>query len=140
MTFFYDDFVNGFYDPTANAQGRVDVLSDTIKALAIDPLVYVASPSEVTLADIIAIGGILSTSAALTTVAVVARGFTSDPFVFPAVAAGPDIGAIVLYKEGADDAHSPLMLYLDAASAGLPFTPSGIDITVNPGAGGYAVL
>lgn len=141
MTFSYTDFVNGFWDETANAQGRVSVLSDTIKALAIDVGSYAADPDvDVVLADI-APSAILAT-ADVSGLAVVARGLTFNPITFEAVPAGPDITAVVLYKDTGDPATSALMLYLDeeTAAAGLPVVTDDEDVVVNPGAGGIAVL
>lgn len=140
MTFLYTDFANGFWDETANAQGRVSALTDTLKLLAIDIATYVADQdADVVLADIPS-GAILAT-ATVTGVAVTARGLTFDPVDLGAIAAGPDIGALVLYKEGTDDAHSPLMIYADDAATGLPATPNGTDpVVINPGPGGIAVF
>lgn len=138
MTFLYTDFVNGLFDPTANALGGVDILSDTLKFAAIDILTYVADQdADVSLADIPG-GGIVAT-ATPTGVTVVTRSFTFDPVTFVAVT-GAAIAGVVLYKDTGTPATSPLIAYLDDASAGLPVTPDGGDIQFNPGAGGIAFL
>lgn len=139
MTFLYSDFANGLWDETANAQGRVSALSDTLTLLAIDPTTYIADQdADVTLADIPS-GAILG-SEVVTGVVVTARGLTFDAVTFPLVAVGPDIGAVVLFKVGSDDAHSPLIAYADDAATGLPVVTDGTDVIFNPGAGGIAVF
>lgn len=51
--------------------------------------------------------------------------------VFLAVAGSTSCEAIVIYQWTGSDATSPLVLYLDEASAGLPVTPAGsADIAV----------
>lgn len=139
MTFLYTDFANGLWDPTANAQGRVAALTDTLTLLAIDTAIYVADQdADVVLSDIP--GGAILGSEVVTGVVVTARGLTFDAVTFPAVAIGPDIGAVVLYKVGSDDAHSPLIVYADDAATGLPVVTDGTDVIFNPGAGGIAVF
>lgn len=140
MTFLYTDFANGLWDPTANAQGAVASLSDTLKLLAIDIATYVADQdADVVLADIP--GGAILGAQIVTGLVVTARGLTFDPVDFGAVAVGPDIGAVVLYKDTGTPSTSPLMIYADDAATGLPATPDGTSsIVVNPGPGGIAVL
>ena len=43
---------------------------------------------------------------------------------------GTSIEAIIIYKEGASDAASPLLAFIDTAT-GLPITPNTGDIIVN---------
>lgn len=138
MTFFYTDFVNGLFDPTANVLGGVDFLSDTIVLAAVDIATYVADQdADVSVDDIP--GGAIITAAGPTGLAVVSRSFTFDPVTFTLVT-GPDIAALVLYKDTGTPSTSPLIAYLDDAASGLPVTPNGGDIQVNPGAGGIAFL
>lgn len=56
----------------------------------------------------------------------------ADDVVFSLVPAGSAIEAFVLYKDTGDEATSPLIMYVDSASAtGLPVTPNGGNITVS---------
>lgn len=137
MTFIYDDFANGLWDVTANTLGGVDVLSDNLRLALIDTASYVADSSDLSLADIP--GGAVADDQPVTGVTVLARGVNFDPVTFPAVAAGPDLAAVVLYKDTGTPSTSPLMVYADAGT-GLPVTPDGTDITVTPDATGIAVL
>lgn len=139
MTFLYTDYANGFWDETANAQGRVSALSDTLRLLAIDTATYVADQdADVTLADIP--GGAILGSEILTGVVVTARGLTFDAVTFPLVAVGTDIGAVVVVKDSGTPSTSPLMIYADDAATGLPVVTDGTDVIFNPGAGGIAVF
>jgi hypothetical protein len=95
---------------------------------------------DVSLADLVASGGIIATSSALTGVAVTARGLTFDPVTFPSVPVGPDIGAVVLVLDTGTPSTSPLMIYADDAATGLPVVTDGTNVVFNPGAGGIAVL
>lgn len=50
---------------------------------------------------------------------------------FLAVPAGAACGALVVYQWTGSDATSLLVMYIDTAVAGLPVTPTGVDIAVN---------
>ena len=54
----------------------------------------------------------------------------SDSFTFSSVS-GDVSEAIVLYKDTGVAATSPLIAYIDEATAGLPITPNGGDIIVD---------
>lgn len=138
-TFTYDSLANAQWSPSGAALGGIDVLADVITALAIDITAYTAAPADASLADIP--GAAILGTVVLTSVAVTARGFTSDPVNFGAIPAGPNVTALVIYKDTGTPGTSPLMLFLDDASAGLPATPDGVnDVIANPGPGGWAVL
>ncbi|NOT42365.1 MAG: hypothetical protein HOP13_17965 [Alphaproteobacteria bacterium] len=51
-----------------------------------------------------------------------------------------DLGAIILYVDSGAEASSRLVLYLDASITGMPFTPSGGDVTVQWNASGIFTL
>ncbi len=51
-----------------------------------------------------------------------------------------DVGAIVLYVDSGVEATSRLVLYLDTSITGMPFTPSGGDVTVQWNASGIFTL
>jgi hypothetical protein len=51
-----------------------------------------------------------------------------------------EVGAIVLYIDSGSEATSRLVLYLDSSITGMPFTPSGGDVTVQWNASGIFTL
>ena len=53
---------------------------------------------------------------------------------------GNDLGAIALYVDSGAEASSRLVLYLDTSITGMPFTPSGGDVTVQWNASGIFTL
>lgn len=134
----YTDAANGLWDPNANTWGNVDVTTSPIRLLAVDTALYVVDFDADQVLDDIPTGAIIADEA-ITGAAVTARGFTFDPVTWPAVPAGQDIGAVVVYLEGTGPTDAPLFLYSDD-SDDLPATPDGTDITYTPGAGGIAIL
>lgn len=137
--FTYTDFANGQWDPAANTQGAIAALSDTLKLAAIDGTLYTPDrDADIVLSDIP--GGAIIATADISGAAVTARGLTFDPASFGNVVAGPDITAVVLYKDSGDPTTSPLMVFTDDAATGLPVVTDGTEVVVNPGAGGIAIL
>lgn len=57
-----------------------------------------------------------------------------------ALSGANDLGAIVLYVDSGVEATSRLVLYLDTSITGMPFTPSGGDVTVQWNASGIFTL
>lgn len=57
-----------------------------------------------------------------------------------ALSGAADLGGIVLYVDSGAEATSRLVLYLDASITGMPFTPSGGDVTVQWNASGIFTL
>ena len=57
-----------------------------------------------------------------------------------ALSGGADLGAIILYVDSGVEATSRLVLYLDTSITGMPFTPSGGDVTVQWNASGIFQL
>lgn len=57
-----------------------------------------------------------------------------------ALSGANDLGAIVLYVDSGAEATSRLVLYLDQSITGMPFTPSGGDVTVQWNASGIFTL
>lgn len=57
--------------------------------------------------------------------------FDAADIVFTAVAAGDDCNAVVITQDGASDATSPLLIYIDDADiTNFPVTTSGGDVNV----------
>ncbi len=57
-----------------------------------------------------------------------------------ALTGAADLGAIVLYVDSGTEATSRLALFLDTSITGMPFTPSGGDVTVVWNAAGIFTL
>lgn len=57
-----------------------------------------------------------------------------------AVASGAQCEQLVIYKEGAAAASSPLICWIDTATSGLPVTPNGGDILITWNAAGIFTL
>lgn len=57
-----------------------------------------------------------------------------------ALSGAADLGGIVLYVDSGAEATSRLVLYLDTSITGMPFTPSGGDVTVQWNASGIFTL
>ena len=109
-------------------QGQLNVLTDTLKVYLVDAEYYTVDTagheflSSVPAPARIA-GPITLSNKAVTT----AGAFDADDVTFSSVS-GASGEAIILYKDSGDEATSPLILYLGAAT-GLPITPNGGDIS-----------
>jgi hypothetical protein len=57
-----------------------------------------------------------------------------------ALSGAADLGGIVLYVDSGAEGTSRLVLYLDTSITGMPFTPSGGDVTVQWNASGIFTL
>jgi hypothetical protein len=60
-------------------------------------------------------------------------------FTFPTVT-GDQSEALIFWKDTGTDTTSPLLVFLDTATSGLPVTPNGGDIAVVLSASGVATL
>lgn len=65
--------------------------------------------------------------------------FDADNVTFTAVS-GSAIAALILYLDTGTESTSKLIAYIDSASAGLPVTPNGGDITLTWNASGIFAL
>ncbi len=120
-------------------QGNVDLLTVNIKAVLVDLADYTPNAStHGNLADIPAAARV-ATSGNLTGKTVTNGTFDSDPPVLPSVT-GDQSEAVVLYVDTGVGATSTLIGLWDTASAGLPVTPDGNNINVNPNAAGWFSL
>jgi hypothetical protein len=64
----------------------------------------------------------------------------ADDTATSALTGAADLGAIILYVDSGSEATSRLALYLDTSITGMPFTPSGGDVTVQWNASGIFTL
>lgn len=115
--------------------GDIDLLVDTIKIVAVDTDDYTFSSAHDNLDDVLAAARI-GTTGALTGKTIASGVFDSDTGVIPS-ATGDTFEAIWIYKEGATEADSPLIAFLDGFT---PLTPNGNNINVSPNASGWFAL
>ena len=89
------------------------------------------------LADIV-VGARVATSGNFANKAVTARVFDADDVTLTAVA-GASVESIVIYRDTGVEATSDLIAFIDVAT-GLPFTPSGGDVTIQWDAGANKIF
>lgn len=114
--------------------GDIDLVTDTIKIVAVDLADYTFSSAHDNLDDILAAARIGITGA-LTTKTITSGVFDSDSGVIPS-ATGDQFESVWIYKEGGTEATSPLIVFID----GFTLTPNGNNINVNPNASGWFAL
>lgn len=126
---------NGAY--SALWRGEVDWIEDDIRVLLVRGSLYAFSASHQTLAQI-------PSGARASDVALTGRtesggtAFAADP-TWPMVPVGADVTAVVVYAQGASDAESRLLLWLDELD-GLPRPTGGTDVMLSWPASGVAKL
>lgn len=119
--------------------GSVSWTNDTIKAVLIDTASYTYDATDKFLSDIAA-GAKVATSPALaskTATGGVAKAANTTLTSVPTHAA---CEAVVLFKDTGTASTSPLIVYLDEASSGLPVTPNGGDIELKWGTGANGIF
>ena len=108
--------------------GRIDADTDTIKLVLVDTALYTVSIDVHDFLDDIAAGARVATSGAFTSKTVTLGVFDAADVTLTAVS-GASVEAIVIYEDTGVESTSGLIAYIDTAT-GLPFTPSGGDVTV----------
>lgn len=109
-------------------KGEIDLLNDTIKVSAIDTADYTVSLSAHQFFSTIA-GAAVIASATLTGKSVTSGAFDADNGQLATVT-GDEFEALVIWKDTGDPATSPLICYIDTATSGLPYTPTGGGIEI----------
>ena len=122
---------NALYDKGREGflRGEISWNADTIKIALIDTGVYTVDLATHDALDDVPVGARLAISPALSSKDTTDGVADAADVTFSLVPVGGDAEAIVIYKEGASEAASPLIAYIDTA-IGLPVTPNGGDITV----------
>lgn len=141
MSFWYDRGVQKIM------QGLVDLDDNATTTIRVAMVSAAYTPNETThefYSDITAnvVGGTAyNTNPALTNRSVDATGAFDADDVSSNISSATQVTRLVVYREGASAAASPLLLLLDTASAGLPFTPNGnVQIVWDNGANKIARL
>jgi hypothetical protein len=117
--------------------GDIDLLNDTIKVVAIDTADYTYNSAHDFLNDVAAGSRIATATLASKTIS--GGVFDAADVTFTSVTGDP-FEALILYKDTGVESTSPLIAYLDSGFVGLPFTPSGGDITLGWNASGIISL
>ena len=117
---------------------RIVGASDNFRIIFVDEGVDTPVAATDDFLDDIATGARIAESANLGTPAVSGGAFDTDDVTVSAVT-GAQFESIVLFKETGTDSSSDLVAYYDTAT-GLPFTPSGGDITVVVNGSGWYSL
>ena len=121
---------NALYDKGRDSflNGDIDYTADTIKLILIDAADYTVNLATHQFHSEVAAGARVATAtiAGKSTAAGVAD---ANDTVFSSVS-GDESEALIIFKDTGVEATSNLIAYIDTASAGLPVTPNGGDITV----------
>lgn len=118
-----------------DVHSRVDFDVDTIKILLVDNADYVVNlTTHEDHADVTA-AGIVST-ATLASITTTSGTLDSADPTFTSVT-GDVSESIIMYKDSGVSTTSPLILYLDTFSSGMPVTPNGGNINVTVNASGW---
>lgn len=106
-------------------RGEISWNADDIKAVLVSEYVFGAAHEFL---SSIVVGNRVATSANLDSKTTIAGVADAADVTYSAVTGDP-VSAVVLYKDTADPATSPLIAYIDDAT-GIPVTPNGGDITI----------
>lgn len=117
-------------------QGGVDMSSATIKAALVDTGTYTYNAAHDFYNDV---SGVVGTPQTIGSKTFTNGLFDGADVTFSAVS-GNTVEAIVIYEDTGDSATSHLIAYIDSASAGLPATPNGGDISITWNASGIFQL
>jgi hypothetical protein len=137
----YQKWKRSLLDGDANSTIIDDAVNGPFCAL-VDTASYTLSQSHQFYSSL---GGIVGTDQRIVNAATIVGGvsgvFDGDNLVFTAVAAGPPIEALVIYRHnsGANTTWR-LISYYDTAGGGLPVTPNGGNITITWSASGIFQL
>lgn len=107
--------------------GDIDLVTDNIKVALIDTNDVAFSSAHDFLNDVSA--AVVATSGNLASKTITAGVFDAADITFSGVT-GDQSEALIIYKDTGSAATSPLICFIDTASAGLPVTPNSGDINV----------
>lgn len=109
--------------------GDIDLLNDRIIAALVDLTTYTVNIANDEFLSDLPSGAVVATQLLTGKSLGIVEDFRADDAVFPAVADGTAIGAIIIYQDTGADVSSRLIYYDDQAT-GLPATGDGTDVTV----------
>jgi hypothetical protein len=141
MSFWYDKGVAKIM------RGEVDLNDNSTTNIRVAFVSAAYTPDEVnhefysSISGNVVGGTAYNTNPALTNRVVDDTGALDADDINSSISSATQVTRLVVYKEGSSAADSPLLLLLDTASAGLPFTPNGnVTITWDAGANKIARL
>lgn len=117
---------------------RIDFDADTIKAVFVDHADDTPVPATDDFLDDIGAAARVATSTALDSPVISAGAIDFADEVVSTVSGDP-FESVVIYKDTGTESTSNLIIFYDTAT-GLPFTPSGGNITLTWNAGGLLSL
>lgn len=122
---------NTIYDSARKAllEGQLNMLTDTIKVIAVDTGAYSVNTATHQFLSDVPIGARVTPAAELVNKSTTGGAFDADDVKFLSVT-GNSIEAVIIYKDTGSESTSPLILYLDTAT-GLPITPNGGDMILS---------
>jgi hypothetical protein len=117
-----------FLEALLSQSPAIDLDTDVIKLVLVDLGAYTYSAAHQFLSDI-PIGARVFTSGALSGKTVTNGVFDALDLTLTAVT-GVSVEALVLFKDTGVAATSPLIAYWDTGVSGLPYNPTGVDVTI----------
>ena len=118
-------------------QTNSSLSSGTVKAALVDTGTYTYSTAHDFYDDVSA--GVVGTPQTIGSKTVTAGTFDGADVTYTALS-GSSVEAIVIYIDTGVAATSPVVAYIDSSVTGLPFTPSGGDVTIQWNASGIFTL
>ena len=107
-------------------QTNSSLTAGTVKVALVDTGTYTYSTAHDFYNDL---SGVVGTPQTIGTVTVTNGLFDGDNVTFTALS-GSSVEALVIYIDTGNVATSTLVAYIDSSVTGLPFTPSGGDVTI----------
>jgi hypothetical protein len=134
----YDDARNNFLGN--GVHGETDLDTDDIRVILYDEGADALNLADVDLADILA-GARIAVSPNLTskTVGTAATGAFDHADETYTTVSGASVESLVYYEHNATEGLAPLLFNIDGWT-GLPFTPNGGNVILQPAAGGVFQL
>ena len=115
----------------------IDFPTDTINIALIDTGVYTYNSADEFWSS--ASAAIVGTAVTLASKTITSGVFNAADVIFNSVS-GVSVEALIIYKDTGSAATSPLIMYIDVVTSGLPVTPNGNNIIVEFSSLGIFVL
>jgi hypothetical protein len=121
---------NAIYDKAreAWATGQINWTSDTIKLVLVDTGAYTVNLATHQFLSDIPAGARIGTSPALSSKTATAGVLDAADVTTLAVPGTVTVEAAVIIKDTGVVGTSPVLIYMDSATSGLPFTTNGSDV------------
>jgi hypothetical protein len=120
------------------ALGVGSVPTGTLKVIAIDTADYTYSDTHDMLNDVAA-GARVGTATALSSLTYT-NGVLDSANPTMSGVTGDQFEALILFLDTGVESTSPLVMYIDSATSGLPLVPNGSDVSITVHASGWAEI